>query len=109
MQTIDRESLRLKMGSVDDLVLVEVLPEKGYDKFHLPGAINIPVRSDDFAERIKSAANKDDEIVVYCQNADCDASPKAAKKIEALGFTRVFDYEAGKDDWSDAGLPVEKS
>lgn len=107
MQTIDRESLRLKMGSADDLMIVEVLPKKSFDKFHIPGAINVPVGSDDFAERIQAVANKDDEIVVYCQNTDCDASPRAAEKMEKLGFTRVFDYEAGKEDWRDAGLPVE--
>lgn len=106
MQTIDRESLRLKMSRPDDLRVVEVLPKASYDDFHIPGAINVPVGSDDFAERIQAAANKDDEVVVYCQNADCDASPRAAAKLEELGFTRVFDYEAGKEDWRAAGLPV---
>lgn len=108
MQTIDRESLRAKMVSTDDLMVVEVLPKESYNKFHIPGAINVPVGSDDFDTRIQVAANKDDEVVVYCQNSDCDASPRAAEKMEKLGFTSVFDYEAGKDDWRDAGLPVEQ-
>ena len=107
MQTIDRESLRLKMGSADDLILVEVLPKESYDEFHIPGAINVPVKSDDFSERIQAVANKDDEVVVYCQNTECDASPRAAEKMEKLGLRRVFDYEAGKEDWRTAGLPVE--
>lgn len=109
MQPIDRESLRLRMAGADDLLVVEVLPTESYDEFHIPGAINVPVGSDDFAERIQAAANKDDEVVVYCQNIDCDASPRAAERMEELGFNRVFDYEAGKDDWRDAGLPVERN
>lgn len=107
MQKINRESLRLKMGSDDKPTIVEVLPKESYDDFHIPGAVNVPVQSDDFAERIQAVANKDDEVVVYCQNTQCDASPRAAEKMETLGFTRVFDYEAGKDDWREAGLPVE--
>lgn len=107
MQTIDREALRRKMGDGDGPVLVEVLPRASYDAFHLPGAINVPVSSDDFSERIQAAADKDDEVVVYCQNADCDASPRAAERMDRLGFTKVFDYEAGKDDWRAAGLPIE--
>ena len=107
MQTIDRETLRLKMGSDDDLKLVEVLPKDSYDDFHIPGAINVPVGSDEFAKRIQAVVNKNDEVVVYCQNTECDASPRAAEKMEALGFTRVLDYEAGKEDWREAGLPVE--
>lgn len=34
-------------------------------------------------------------------------SPRAAAQLETLGFTNVFDYEAGKADWFAAGLPRE--
>ena len=34
-------------------------------------------------------------------------SPRAAWRLESLGFTRVYDYVAGKADWSVAGLPRE--
>ena len=34
-------------------------------------------------------------------------SPRAAWRLESLGFTRVFDYMAGKQDWLAAGLPSE--
>ena len=34
-------------------------------------------------------------------------SPRAAWRLESLGFEEVYDYEAGKQDWMAAGLPVE--
>jgi CBS domain-containing protein len=34
-------------------------------------------------------------------------SPRAAWRLEALGFPEVYDYAAGKADWAAAGLPVE--
>src|SRR5437867_2372570 len=34
-------------------------------------------------------------------------SPRAAARLESLGFTRVYDYVAGKADWGSAGLPLE--
>ncbi len=34
-------------------------------------------------------------------------SPRAAWRLESLGFTKVFDYVAGKADWSASGLPME--
>ena len=34
-------------------------------------------------------------------------SPRAAWRLESLGFTNVYDYEAGKADWFAAGLPRE--
>jgi CBS domain-containing protein len=34
-------------------------------------------------------------------------SPRAASRLESLGFGRVYDYAAGKADWGSAGLPLE--
>ncbi len=34
-------------------------------------------------------------------------SPRAAARLESLGFTEVFDYVGGKADWFAAGLPRE--
>lgn len=34
-------------------------------------------------------------------------SPRAAGRLESVGFGRVYDYELGIADWKAAGLPVE--
>jgi CBS domain-containing protein len=34
-------------------------------------------------------------------------SPRAAWRLESLGFTHVYDYVAGKVDWLASGLPTE--
>src|SRR5215210_5046088 len=34
-------------------------------------------------------------------------SPRAAWRLESLGFGEVYDYPAGKLDWLAAGLPTE--
>jgi rhodanese-related sulfurtransferase len=44
--------------------LVEVLPAREYEEEHLPGAINIPLKTLD--ERSAAQLSKDRPIVVYC-------------------------------------------
>jgi CBS domain-containing protein len=34
-------------------------------------------------------------------------SPRAAARLERLGFEQVYDYVAGKADWGSFGLPLE--
>ena len=34
-------------------------------------------------------------------------SPRAASRLESLGFTQVYDYTGGKQDWGASGLPLE--
>ena len=109
-ETIGREELRalLERGERGERVtLVEALPEPYYRKAHLPGALDLPHdRVDELAPALlpdQAAA-----IVVYCANLPCENSAIAAARLRELGYTNVRDYAAGKQDWIDAGLPVER-
>ncbi len=107
MKSISREVLNERLAN-DGVTLVEVLAPEYYRKFHLPGALNVPL-DENFDERIQEAVpDKDQTVVVYCYDADCQASTKAGQRMEALGYRQVLDYEAGKVDWQEAGLPTEK-
>ena len=101
METIDRDELkRMNETNHEDFVLINVLPREEFNEKHIRTSINIPVDSDDFAEKVESVAGgKDRKIVVYCANFDCDASPTAARKLEEAGFDKVYDYEGGTEDW----------
>lgn len=106
MARIDREQLR-KMMHETEVTVVEVLGNDAYKEFHIPGAINVPF-GEDFDSRIGAAVpDKHEPVAVYCKDENCDASPKAAARMEELGYDRVYDYEAGKEDWKSAGLPIE--
>lgn len=104
MKTITTKELRQKLES-NQVHVIEVLEEKSFEKSHIQGAVNIPL------ERIGTEAverfDKADELIVYCTDYDCTASPTAAKKLEDMGFKNVYDYEAGKQEWKEAGLPME--
>lgn len=104
MEIIDRETLQQKKRDNPNLVIVEVLEPDSYEESHLPGAMNVPL-STSFEETIQQAIpDKGQEIVVYCSDENCDASPNAAKKMENLGYQHVYNYSGGKKDWKGAGL-----
>jgi rhodanese-related sulfurtransferase len=84
--------------------LVEVLPHEEYQELHLPGAIHLPLKELD-AQRAKQL-DRERPVVVYCWDALCDMSPRAATRLEQLGF-EVYDYALSKIDWMAHGLPME--
>ena len=106
VKEITREELRAKLDGGEDVVLVEALTTKHYEDAHLPGAINIPhTEVDELAPRL--LPERSAQIVVYCSNRACQNSPQAARRLDALGYENVYDYEEGKQDWIEAGLPTE--
>jgi rhodanese-related sulfurtransferase len=107
VSTITRDELKAKLNRNEKLILAEALPETYYLDRHLPGAINLP------HDRVDALApvllpDKSAEIVVYCANAPCRNSGLAAQRLVELGYSNVRDYHEGKQDWIDAGLPVER-
>ncbi|MGP3956154.1 rhodanese-like domain-containing protein [Nonomuraea sp. 3N208] len=100
---IDREAVQ-DLVAARQAQLVEVLPEQEYAWAHLPRAVNLPLGALDAGS---SALDPARPVVVYCHDALCDLSPRAAHRLERLGFGEVHDYGAGKMDWLAAGLPYE--
>jgi rhodanese-related sulfurtransferase len=102
---ITRDELRAALEH-GDIVLLEALPPDHYTREHIPGARNLPLDDiDALAPRL--IADKRTPVVTYCSNRACANSKTAADRLEALGYADVAAYEAGKQDWIEAGLPVE--
>jgi rhodanese-related sulfurtransferase len=104
---IDRHELKAKIDRKDSFVLLETLAPEHFQHVHLPGARNAP------PDRVKALAsalipNKDTEVVTYCAGPKCTASADAARTLASLGYTNVRHYAGGKQEWTAAGLPVER-
>jgi rhodanese-related sulfurtransferase len=108
MQMITRAEIKAVLDQAAPVTLVEALPEKYWKQSHLPGALNIPHdRTSELAPAL--LPDKDALIVVYCASEPCRNSTIAAEALVSLGYRNVREYAGGKQDWVDAGLPVEKS
>lgn len=110
MQTLTTRELHEMTQRTNDLAVINVLPKDQFDNAHIRGSVNAPVGSKNFESEVERiAGGRDKPVVVYCASTECDASPKAAKRLDEAGFEKVYDYEAGVKAWSEAGLPVESS
>ncbi|MFE0020984.1 rhodanese-like domain-containing protein [Amycolatopsis sp. NPDC059021] len=103
-QVIERDDVQHKIGT--GATVVEALPKQYWKDSRLPGALNLPHdQVDALAPRL--LPDKEAEIIVYCTGASCPNSGIAADRLVALGYSRVYAYKAGKEDWVGAGLPTE--
>ena len=105
---IERTQLQAQLAVQPRPVLVEALPRKYFDDWHLPQARHLPhdqVRA--LAPTVLPDLNA--TIVVYCASDTCQNSHIAARVLEQIGYTDVAVYAGGKKDWSEAGLPVERA
>ncbi len=104
-KTIDRDALKRAIDA-GEVTVVETLREEHFAQGHLPGAIHIHFEAigDEAVQRLPE---KNAAIVTYCSNTACRNSEAAANQLAAMGYTNVRKYAEGKQDWREAGLPLE--
>jgi len=103
LEPVSRTELarRLREKSV---TLLDVRPEGEFALGHLPGAINIPIKT---LERQFARLPRGREIVAYCRGPYCVMSFEAVAFLRARGF-KVRRMADGFPEWQAHGLPVER-
>ena len=103
---VARKELKWRMDRAEPCVILEVLPEEDYRKGHLPGALSVPLER--VADLVPDLVpDRDVEVIVYSAHSQCNDGKRAARELEALGYTNVRSYDGGKRDWIDHGMPLE--
>jgi len=74
---------------------------------HIQDAVNLPVEafmdSLEYLDRIASERM----IITYCDGEDCNASIDLAGELMVMGFSNVYFFFGGWQEWMEAGYPIE--
>lgn len=77
--------------------VIDVRPESMYRRGHLAGAVDYPLPDIDAETAEEVIGALDTPVVVYCQTGV--HSSLAARELESLGYTRVYNMEGGISAW----------
>jgi rhodanese-related sulfurtransferase len=84
-------------------LIIDVRPAARYRGGHIAGAVNIPLESETFEQRL-AGLEKDRRVIVYCGTGL--KTEKAAAAMRDMGFRKVFVLRGGLDAWKKAGLEL---
>jgi rhodanese-related sulfurtransferase len=105
---LSRDELRAKLAGDAPFKLVMAASDFGFRAKHIPGSIHFNTHQAHGAHADGFAGlAENDDIVVYCSNADCNASRAAIAQLLEHGYRKVRHYAGGLIDWEAAHLPLE--
>jgi adenylate cyclase len=94
---------------------IDVRTENSLSEGRIPGALHLPEsQPTDQAKpslgetTLMKIADKANEVVFYCDEANCYHSAFASAKAVAWGYQNVLYFAEGLQSWKGAGYPVEQ-
>jgi rhodanese-related sulfurtransferase len=104
--TVDAKQIVDLIGKEQSLVILDNRKAEDFSAGHIEGAVRLidtDVSADSLAKHVKA---KDAPVLFYCNGLKCGRAAKAAEKAVQLGYTKIYYYAAGMDEWNKQGLPL---
>lgn len=101
LKSVNFEQMKKLVGN-KDFIIIDARREDDFNKAHIPGAINLFALAEpnEKFEKIMSIP-MGKKYVIYCDGGNCDLSHQLANELlNSFGFTNVFVYEGGWEEWS---------
>lgn len=90
------------------VVLIDSRKPSDHEKGFIEGSVGLPDTDTNPASLAKVAPNKAAPVVFWCNGIHCHRSMHAAKVAVDAGYTKVYWYRAGWEEWLAKGFPVAK-
>lgn len=105
--TVNAEQVIKLVETASDLVILDNRKESDYNAGHIEGAVRLLDEDiTDAGVLAKHIPSKATPALFYCNGVKCGRAAKAATKAIEAGYSKVYYYALGMDEWRAKGLPL---
>ncbi len=91
-----------------NVIIFDARTDKYFDQQVIPNAKHLPGNStDQKIDEILKGIPKERKIIVYCGGIECPASEWLSEKLDKKGYTNIFEYKGGIEEWRKKGQATE--
>ncbi|WP_455212649.1 rhodanese-like domain-containing protein [Kaarinaea lacus] len=94
--------------SADDLVVIDARKSSDREKGWIEGSVGLPNTDTNADSLSKVLTSKTTPVVFYCNGVKCGRSFESAKIAIAEGYSKIYWFRGGMEEWEAKGLPVVK-
>jgi rhodanese-related sulfurtransferase len=105
---VNAEKVIELVESLDELIIIDARTTGDYTKGHIPDAIRLVNTETNADSLAKLIATKESPVLFYCNGAKCERSVESSKIAVAEGYSNVYWFRGGIQEWEAKGFPVEK-
>ncbi|NHZ86909.1 MAG: hypothetical protein GWP19_13710 [Planctomycetia bacterium] len=91
----------------DNMLFVDARNNISFEASHITGALS-SVPYEKMIDNIFNSLGFNEPFVIYCDDEECGLSEDLAYRLQAEGFSKIYVFSGGWNQWVDAKLPIEK-
>ena len=106
-KTVDADTVIALIQKTNNLVILDDRSAADYEAGHIEGAVRL-IDTDITNESIlaQHVKSKDAPVLFYCNGVKCGRAAKATLKAVGWGYSNVYYYALGMEEWKDRQLPL---
>ena len=106
---VSAEELIELVETAPDLVIIDARKFSDHAKGWIEGSISLPNTETNEASLAKHIPTKSTPVLFYCNGVKCGRSSESAKIALSLGYSKIYWFRGGMDEWETKGYPVIKN
>jgi len=105
---VTAEELLSLVEATPDLLIIDSRVSMDRKQGYIQGSISLPDEETDCDSLSLHILSKDAPTLFYCNGVKCGRSVKAIEKAKACGYTRLYWFRGGFEEWKDKKFPYLK-
>ena len=105
---VDAEGMLILVEKTPKLVIIDSRIAMDRKQGHIEGSLSLPDTETNCAALARIIPEKDRPALFYCNGAKCGRSAVAVKIARQCGYTRLYWYRGGFEDWKQRNYPYLK-
>ncbi|MDH5513307.1 MAG: rhodanese-like domain-containing protein [Gammaproteobacteria bacterium] len=105
---VDAEGILDLVDKIPQLVIVDARIRQDRLQGYIEGSISLPDIETDCKSLAKVIPGKTAPVVFYCNGPKCGRSVKSSRKALDCGYTRVYWFHGGFEEWMHKNYPYLK-
>jgi len=105
---ITAEKLIELVDEFDNLVIIDARIDKDRTGGYIEGAVSLPDINTTADSLVKVIPTKTTPVIFYCNGVKCGRSVKSSKIALEAGYTHIYWFKGGWEEWTNKGMPITK-
>ena len=105
IETIDAEALIILAQGIEDLIVVDSRLAEDRGLGFIGESFNLPLTKANCTTLSRINADRERNMVIYSNGASCGSSMNALKIAQGCGYTQLYWFRGGFEEWRDKDYP----